>query len=617
MKTFTASKSTALAAVSTVAGLAGAGMAFAGNGVPPTVELPELYVTSSHTAIVEPASTYGAPVSRLELNPQFDLQVRNLAEAQGDVSIRGGIFENTGFRVGAATLIDPQTGHYFSEIPIAPEMLEGPGLLVAADNAFGGFNSTVGTVDYAWTEIRDGGSAAVGFGDNSLNYQRLHQGRTFAAHGEDSWAAEMEISRSESAGTIENGDHNFVRYSGRLQRKSDAGQTDFFAGYQSKYLAWPELYAAPYGSNESDSVRTTLLMVNHAQAYGDDDRWEATAYFRRHHDHYLFNRFSDSLAFLHQTEVAGAAVTGAHRLSGRFAINYTAQLTADEIESSTLENNFTSRSYTKVAVLPEFLLYESGEESLTLRAGGSYDDTNRDPSKLSPIADLTYARGDDRYYLSMAQSTQVAGYTAIGGSTGGLFASNPDLDREVSRNLELGAVLSRGEWSLKAAAFAREDADLVDWTFSYDRTSARSARNVDIDTYGLELVASRRIGQWELLGSATLLDKDEDYGDASVDASFYALNFAETRLTGAVVWSPLERLQVRMDNEYRKQRENVLREGDDSAVFTHLGVYYSFPELQGLELNASVENLWQDDFQEIPGTPGRGRQTSVGARWSW
>jgi len=578
------------------------------------VELPELYVTSSHTATVEPASTFGAPVSRLELNPQFDLQVRNIAEAQGDVSIRGGTFENTGFRVGAATLLDPQTGHYFAEIPIAPEMLQGPGLLVAGDNAFAGFNSTVGTVDYSWAKISEGGSAAIGFGDNSLNYQRLYQ----AAELQEGWGVEVEASRSESAGTVLNGDYNFVRYSGRVQRVNEDSQTDLFAGYQSKYLAWPELYAAPYGSNESDEVRTTLLMFNHARSYGPDSAWEATVYHRKHHDHYLFNRASlDNRSFVHQTEVSAAAINGVQGVNDTMKVNYMVQLTTDEIESTKLESNFTSRDYVKVSILPEFLLSENGEESISLRAGLSYDDTSRDSSKLSPIADLTWAKGDDNYYVSFAQTSQVSGYTAIGGATGGLFASNPDLRREVTQNFELGATLQRSDWSLSAAAFLREDADLVDWTYSFSATSARSAKNVDIDTVGVEVIASKRIGQLELLGSTTILDKDENYGDASVDASFYALNYAELRLTAAAVWSATEQIQFRIDNEYRDQADNVLREGDDSAFFTHVGVYYAVPEVEGLEVNAAVENLWEDTFQEIPGTPGRGRQFSVGARYRW
>ncbi len=581
-------------------------------------ELPNLSVSSSLTAIIEPASTYGAPVSRLELNPQFDLQVRNMAEAQGDVSIRGGIFENTGFRVGAATVMDPQTGHYFAEIPIAPEMLEGPGLLVAGDNAFGGFNSTVGTVDYSWTEIDEGGSLAVGFGNNDLNYQRLHHGTIFASDEASTWGAEVELSRSESDGTIEEGDHDFVRYSGRIQRVGENTQTDFFAGYQSKYLAWPELYAAPFGSNESDDVQTTLLMFNHSQSYGVDSSWEATVYHRRHEDHYLFNRYSvDNRSFVHETNVSSAALNGVQAANDWMKINYMVQLTTDDIESTTLEENFTSRDYTKVSILPEFQLFEEGDQRLSLRTGGSYDDTNRDASELSPIADLTWSNGDDRYYVSYAQTSQVAGYTAIGGSpTGGLFRSNPDLNREVTQNFEIGASLLRANWSLSAAAFLREDADLVDWTYRND-FYARYANNVDIDTQGIEVIVSRRIGSVELLGSATWLDKDEDYGDATVDASFYALNYAKLRLTGAAVWSLSENVQLRVDNEYRDQRENVLREGDDNALFTHVGVYFSLESYEGLEFNVSVENLWDDDFQEVPGTPGRGRQVSFGARYGW
>lgn len=600
------------------AALAGGVFSVAQDSSLAMVELPELYVTNSHTASIEPASTFGAPVSRLELNPQFDLQVRNMAEAQGDVSIRGGIFENTGFRVGAATLLDPQTGHYFAEIPIAPEMLQGPGLLVAGDNAFGGFNSTVGTVDYSWAEIAEGGSAAFGMGDNSLNYQRFHQATVLSSGAAAAWGAEIEVSRSESAGTIENGDHNFVRYSGRVQRVGEDSQTDFFAGYQSKYLAWPELYAAPFGSPESDSVRTTLLMLNHSQRYGQGSEWEATVYHRRHHDHYLFNRNSvDNRTFVHQTEVSSAAINGVQAVSDTVKVNYMGQLTADQIESTNLENNFTSRSYAKLSVLPEFLLSQSGEQSLSLRAGLSFDDSNRDASEVSPIADLTWSNGDDTYYVSYAQASQVSGYTAIGGAASGLFASNPDLEREVSRNVEVGATFKRSDWSLSAAAFARKDADLVDWTFSFSRPSARSAENVDIDTYGLEVIASRRFGALELLGSATLLDKDENYGDASVDASFYALNYATLRLTAAMVWKATEQIQVRLDNEYRQQRDNALREGDDAALFTHVGVYYAVPGFEGLELSASVENLWEEDFQEVPGTPGRGRQISFGARYGW
>ena len=139
-----------------------------------TQTLPTLYVDVQQTANVRPVTTYESPVSNLEFEPRVDLQSRNMAEAQGDITIRGGLFENSGFRVGSATLIDPQTGHYSAELPIAPEMLTRPDILIGADNALYGFNSTVGTISYGWSLIADGGSLTVGGGDHDLNFQRVH-----------------------------------------------------------------------------------------------------------------------------------------------------------------------------------------------------------------------------------------------------------------------------------------------------------------------------------------------------------------------------------------------------------------------------------------------------------
>src|SRR5471032_945577 len=108
------------------------------------VPLPEMLVYSPSVANQTPAATFAMPVSALRYEPLVDVQARNLTEAQADVTIRGGIFENTGFRVGGSTLYDPQTGHYFAEIPIAPAMLGAPAILTGVDNAAGATNATTG-----------------------------------------------------------------------------------------------------------------------------------------------------------------------------------------------------------------------------------------------------------------------------------------------------------------------------------------------------------------------------------------------------------------------------------------------------------------------------------------
>ena len=587
--------------------------------------LPTLYVNAQQTANVLPVGTYRTPVSNLEFEPRVDLQSRNMSEAQGDVSIRGGIFENTGFRVGSATLIDPQTGHYFAEIPIAPEMLERPDVLTGVDNGLYGFNSTVGTIDYGWSRIATGGSATAGAGDHSLNFQRIHGAWSRPnVSGEWSWAAEAEVSRSESDGTIRYGDHDFNRYSGRVQLVGPSSQTDLFAGYQSKFFGWPELYAAPFGFNETENLKTRLFLLNSRRDYGAANSWEITAYYRRHSDQYLLSREDPSVfEAVHETDVYALAMSGRHSFGNVAGLDYAMQVTSDEIGSTALENNFTSRSYYKLSLVPAYGVDIGDGQSLTVRAGASFDETNRDDSAVSPLFEATWRRiredgTTESLHLSYAGSSQVPGYTAVGGSeTGGLFRSNQSLDRETSRNLELGGTVRQREWSFEGAIFFRQDDSLVDWTFSEESSSARSASNVDIETFGLELIATRRWGNLEAIISYTYLSKEEDYGAASIDASFYALNYPGHRGTLGAIWRLIDLVEIWIDNESRTQEDNLLRTGGDDAFYTRLGVSVLPPQIGGLELHFAVDNLWDDGFQDVPGTPGRGDQYSAGLMWRW
>lgn len=615
------------------------------------VTLPTLVVSGQETANLRPVTTYASPVSNLEFNPRIDFQSRNMAEAQGDVTIRGGIFENTGFRVGSATLIDPQTGHYSAELPIAPEMLTAPEVLVAGDNALYGFNSTVGTISYGWSQIQNGGSATIGGGDHDLNFQRLHHAVTgkFANTEDWSWGAEVETSRSESDGTIKHGDHDFDRTTGRVQLVGPNSQTDFFAGYQEKKFGWPAMYTATKYIDplEYENLKTSLFIINHRHDYGDSNYFELTATHRRNTDNYQL----DALKLIkddpntpgidesnsgtatavvdypakHITKVNSFAFNGFHNINTNTGIYYAGQITTDEWRKTDPYTNphvDASRTYAKLSILPEHRFELNSSDSLTLRLGGSFDDTNRDDSQFSAISDIkwqrTHTNGDfENIYISFSETSQVAGYVAMGDSKGGPFPSSSNLNRETSQNLVLGGELNRDTWTFEGAVFYRWDDDLVDWTYSNGAEFARSAKGVDIETFGIELIASKRWNSIEAIVSYTFLDKDEDYGDDSIDASFYALNYAKHRITLGAIWSPCEAIQFRIDNEWRSQEDNDLRGSDNEALFTHIGVSVYPPQIDGLELFVAVDNAWDDDYEEVPGTPGRSDQVSCGATYRW
>lgn len=589
-------------------------------------ELKDFTITEQQSANIVPVSTYDTPVSNLEFNPRIDFQSRNMSEAQGDVTIRGGIFENTGFRVGSATLVDPQTGHYFAELPIAPEMLSAPEVLLAADNALYGFNSTVGTINYTWTRIKDGGSATLGAGDSALNFQRIHHALSepLGTQGDWSLGVEAEYSRSESDGTVAFGDHDFDRSSGRLQVTGPQSQTDLFVGYQSKFFGWPELYAAPFGSNETENLKTRLYLLNHLQTYDESSYLETSAYHRRHSDHYIFDRANPNNAFIHESKVSALGLSGKHEITEQFSLNYAAQFTTDEIDSTALNfGDFDTRSYTKLSILAEYQFNLKNDRVLVLRAGANYDDTNRAEAQLSPVTELSWEQqrrnGElESLYLSYSETSQVAGYTALNSDPEGfLFGGDATLGRETSRNIEVGGRIKRSNWTVEAALFYRWDDDLVDWTYAAADINNRTARPVDIKTVGFECVAQKSWGNIEAIASYTLIDKDEDYGTANVIGSFYALNYANHRATLGAIWTPLEIIKFRIDNEWRSQVDNPARTSDAEAIFTHISLSVYPPQIEDMELFVALDNAWDDDFEEVPGTPGRGDQFSAGATYSW
>lgn len=586
------------------------------------VQLPEVSVYSPRVANQAPVGTFAMPVSALRFEPLVDLQGRNSAEGQADLTIRGGIFESTGFRIGAVSVLDPQTGHYLAEIPVAPAMLGKPDVLTGVALGLGTTNATVGAVAYAWRPIQAHGFAQVGGGEDGLWRGELYQGyRDSAIWGGVGF--DIDLAHSESNGPIPFGDHRFDRVNGRLQLGRAGAQTNVFAGYQAKFFGWPNLYT-PFLSNESENIETLLFAVDHRRDLGGGDYVSVGAYHRRNKDDYAFNRFAALGAvhpFQHTTWQEGAAVEG-RRDIGALTINARAELLADYLKSTSLTaGRYHSRTLAKFAFVPEKTWQTAANEAYTLKAGITFDDSNRDDGAISPLVELSRTLAGSsfrRLYVSYAQTTQEPTYTALNSSaTGGLFRGNPNLGRETTRNIEIGASGAVADWTFNAALFGRRDRSLVDWTFRRGVT-ARAANAVDIDTVGFEAVVRQSWSAVDLVLGYTGLAKDADYRGAAVDASFYALNYARQRLTAAATVRLGHGLELRVDNVARVQASNVLRVvGGNDTVLTTAALAYRPEAWRHLELTLGVYNVWNSTFQEVPAVPAAPRQWTAGASYTW
>lgn len=601
--------------------LIGTGPALFAQQAPVALSAVDVY--SPRVAIQEPVATFAMPVSALRYEPLVDVQGRNFAEAQADVSIRGGIFENTGFRLGAVSISDPQTGHYLTEIPFAPAMLGAPVIQTGADHALAATNSTVAGVNYGWRRIHDAGMLAGGAGQFSTSRGEFYAGLDGLAQlGSAGLAADVAWATSNSDGSVPFGEHDFSRVSGRLQLQGDASQTDLAVGYQAKFFGWPNMYT-PFNSNETENLQTVLVVANHRTELGGGDYLEAGLFHRRNKDDYAFNRFAPLGVlhpFQHTTWLSGAAAGGRVQRAG-LKWNFRAEVTADKLKSTSLTFGPPgSRTLYKVGVIPE-RTWGAPDGAYGLKLGATLEGSNRGGSAGSPVFELSRdwnAGSLRRLYLSYAKTTQLPSYTALkSNAAAGLFRGNPALDRATSQNLEVGADWNLADWRGRAAVFVRRDHGLADWTFTRGVT-ARSASPVDIDTRGAELVAMRSWSRLDLVLGGTLLSKEGDYRGAVVDASFYALNFARARLTAALTVHLTKQLELRADNEYRLQAAPRFRAvGRSDALLSTVALTYRPGWAGDLEFSAAVDNLWDSHFQEVPGVPASPRQTSFGVSVRW
>ena len=173
------------------------------------------------------------------------------------------------------------------------------------------------------------------------------------------------------------------------------------------------------------------------------------------------------------------------------------------------------------------------------------------------------------------------------------------------------------DWFASAAAFHREDENLVDWTYANGSPSARQANPVYMEVNGLELLLRKQWQRLDLSLGYTYLDKKSDYGTATVDGSFYALNYARDRATVSVSYQLNETYVLRLDNEYRNQLANPLRTSDNNALLSAASLDWTSPQFDEITAQLRIDNLMDDDYQAFPGTPAVGRQISLNVRYNY
>ncbi len=418
-----------------------------------------------------------------------DIQSRGIAELQGDVTVRGGLFEGTGFKIGAVSLIDPQTGHYAGDLPIDPNFLEYPRIRTGIDNTYLGFNSTSATIDFGNVYIAESSSLSVGLGDHDSQIRQITLSDVLPLP--DGYQTGVSYAASSGDGTLDFGDYDLERATLALRRTDDSAATSVLVSWQRKFFGWPGMYTGRQSLAETDYTKTGLILVDHLVQKDESGWWNLSGYYRRLRDDYDFNRFTRESgapgSFDHETESFGLGVEG-NLPYRQWQIDFGSQFSSDRLVNSTdlLGGSFEKRRYFKAGIVPT-LSWDTGSGlDAALRVGVNFDWSDEDGEYFSPLVGVSLGDStatDTRLVtLEYSVASQVPGYTALKSGVSGLFGGNPLLERELARTLQLQAKRESSSYEIAVTGFIRWDDELIDWTYSVDSPFSRQANPVDMDT---------------------------------------------------------------------------------------------------------------------------------------
>lgn len=384
----------------------------------------------------------------------LDLRQRGVHGVQGDLSIRGGTFDQVLVLVDGIPLSDPQTGHHLMNIPVPLDLIErieilkGPAARRYGPNAFSGAIQIITRDDLSknFNLGISGGQYGTGKISGSVSLPGPNVNQWFSA------------SRSWSEGYRHNTDYNlsdlFYKNKFQLGRES----FELLAMHSDRAFGANGFYASPDFTEQFEAIQTSVvgLQMNHVTAKWV---WQPRLSWRRNQDEYIFVRSNPSLyRNLHISNVWTAEVngTGVYRW-GQIGLGISNQ-------GALLHSNNLGRRQRQIS--SAYLDYR-GEwlnDRIIVNAGISAHQVTDWGLHVFPGLDAGFRFSDQfRIFGTIGSTWRAPTFTDLY-YTDRLNVGNPDLQPESAITYEGGLYWMPQHSSLRLGYFVRDGKNLIDWT---------------------------------------------------------------------------------------------------------------------------------------------------------
>lgn len=445
----------------------------------------------------------------------IDVRQRGPFDAQTDLSMRGGTYDQALVLIDGIPMSDPQTGHHLMDLPVLSDAIE------RIDVCYGGASRTFGAGAFSGavnliTRRPTGKSGSLTVDGGEYGSWRVRGMQEWTHHG---FGMRVAAFHGRSDGAVVNSDQSHsgahLSVGNQWQRIELRGQ----AGWSDKRFGAQNFYSSLYPAQQ-EYTRTLLaaLELKHRGLWS----WSVRSYFRQHHDrfelfregdgYYRFRngyfirgeadtaRFSRTFYYtfhnVHRTQVLGAEAE-IHRAwkAGTTAIGLHAR--QEDILSNVLgmkldgpiRANGSRDPYTLGDGRRNLAIHVDHRytwKRLTVDAGVLLNINTAFAPEWLPGLDLGHTWNHHHTtYASVSRAFRLPTYTDLYYNRGGAVGSL-DLRPEHGDQVEIGHRVRRGRWNATVSAFSRRGYDLIDWVKRPGEQTVRASNITAVDLHGVE-----------------------------------------------------------------------------------------------------------------------------------
>lgn len=393
----------------------------------------------------------------------IDVRQRGAWGMQGDVSTRGGTFEQTLILVNGIKMNDPQTGHHNLNLGIdiadieRIEILKGPAASRYGLNSFSGVINIV-TKPAAKNSAKAGILTMQSASNNVLTNHNSGYGIKSSVNlGTKNWRNTIQINRTQSTGYRANTEFLRQQFFYQTQLENKAGKFGAMASYLDNAFGASGFYAFPIDSSSVESVRTGFGAITHQKIFGKFN-WNSKIYWRNNFDEYtLFREKPSYYQNRHTTNTGG----GESHLTYSYKygkVGAGIELREEQIRSTNLGHHQRS-NLGFFAENRTWLL----KQKLNIGAGFYLNKSSAFGTQFLPSIDANYQIGTSiSAFANYGTSFRVPSFTDLY-YVGPTNVGNANLKPEEAANYEFGAKWINDAHRLQASSFLQQSANLIDW----------------------------------------------------------------------------------------------------------------------------------------------------------